>query len=362
MLPDATYMDRALLLAGRARGRTSPNPLVGCVVVAPDGTVVGTGYHERAGEPHAEVFALRQAGHAARGATLYCTLEPCSHFGRTPPCVGRILESGVARVVASVSDPNPRIAGEGFRQLREAGLQVEIGLRADEATRMNRPFFSMMQRGRPWVQLKAATSLDGRVAAAPGQPTRLTSPDADRDSQILRAEVDAIAVGSETILTDDPRLTARDVFRERPLVRAVFDRRLRTPPTARLFAAQDAGPVVVLTSTAAIESQPDRVRALETSGAAVVGVDGGELPDLLRALGARGVQWLLVEGGPTLHRAFFQAGLADAVRLIVAPRMLGAGGVPWLGIPDVPTADLHPTAVRPCGPDVIIDADVHRNR
>ena len=222
-------MERALLLAGRARGQTTPNPLVGAVVVTPDGVVAGTGYHARAGEPHAEVHALREAGGAARGATLYCTLEPCSHTGRTPPCVDRILESGVARVVAAVGDPNPRVSGRGFLRLREAGVRVEVGEGEAAARRLNRPFFSAMRRGRPYVIVKAVTSLDGRVAAGPGAPTRLSSPATDRRTHALRAEVDAIAIGSGTVLVDDPLLTARGVYRSRPLARVIFDRRLRTP-------------------------------------------------------------------------------------------------------------------------------------
>ena len=169
VLADAAYMDRALLLAGRGAGRTTPNPMVGAVVVTPDGVVAGSGFHERAGQPHAEVHALDAAGEAARGATLYCTLEPCSHHGRTPPCVDRIVAAGIARVVAAVQDPNPRVAGAGFRALKNAGVRVDVGVHAEEAARLNRPFFSVMQRGRPFVMAKAATSLDGRVAARAGQ-------------------------------------------------------------------------------------------------------------------------------------------------------------------------------------------------
>jgi diaminohydroxyphosphoribosylaminopyrimidine deaminase/5-amino-6-(5-phosphoribosylamino)uracil reductase len=355
VLSDAAYMERALLLAGRARGRTTPNPLVGAVVVTPEGVVAGAGYHERAGGPHAEVHALREAGEAARGATLYCSLEPCSHAGRTPPCVDRILESGVARVVAAVEDPNPVVAGRGFLRLRQAGVHVEVGAGDAAARRLNRPFFSAMRRGRPYVIVKAVTSLDGRVAAAGGGPTRLSSPAADRRTHALRAEVDAIAVGSGTMLADDPLLTARGVYRDRPLTRVIFDRRLRTPVTARVFSTLDAGPVVIVAGPGA---PADAARALESAGAHVVAALGG-LTGALRLLVPMGVQSVLVEGGPAVHAALWREGAADAVRLVVAPRALGEAGVPWVERVVAPWASWRHLAVEPCGGDVIIEADVH---
>ena len=348
-------MERALLLAGRARGRTTPNPPVGAVVVTPEGVVAGTGYHQRAGEPHAEVFALREAGGAARGATLYCTLEPCSHFGRTPPCVDRVLEAGVARVVAAVEDPNVRVSGGGVRRLRQAGVRVDLGVGERAARRLMRPFFSAIRRGRPYVIVKAVTSLDGRVAGAAGGPTRLSSPAADRRTHALRAEVDALAVGSGTMLADDPLLTVRGVYRGRPLARVIFDRRLRTPVSARVFSTLDAGPLVVVSGPGA----PARAaRALEAAGAQVVAADGS-LCDALRLLVPMGVQSVLVEGGPTVHAALWREHAADAVRLVVASRALGAAGVPWVEPAVAPWASWRPVSVAPCGGDVIIEADVH---
>jgi diaminohydroxyphosphoribosylaminopyrimidine deaminase/5-amino-6-(5-phosphoribosylamino)uracil reductase len=355
VLSDAAYMERALLLAGRARGRTTPNPMVGAVVVAPEGVVIGAGFHERAGEPHAEVHALEEAGGAARGATLYCTLEPCNHVGRTLPCVDRILESGVSRVVAAVEDPNPLVAGRGVERLRRAGVRVDVGTCGAQARRINRPFFSVMRRGRPYVVLKAVTSLDGRVAAAGGGPTRLSGPAADRRTHALRAEVDAVAVGSGTVLADDPLLTVRGVYRERPLARVIFDRRLRTPVSARVLTTLDAGPVVVVAGPGA---PAGAVRALESAGARVVASDG-ELVGALRLLPPMGIQSILVEGGPALHAAFWRRGTADTVRLVVAPRVLGAGGVPWVEHPAAPWASWRLVSVAPCGADVIIEADVH---
>ena len=359
MLSDAAYMDRALFLAGRGRGRTTPNPLVGAVVVTPAGVVAGTGYHERAGEPHAEVHALRAAGDAARGSTLYCTLEPCGHVGRTPPCVDSILRAGIRRVVAAVQDPNPRVAGGGFQRLREAGVQVDVGTGCDTAIRLNRPFFSVMQRGRPFVVAKAATSLDGRVAAAPGAATRMSSAPADRRNQSLRAEVDAIAIGSATLLVDDPMLTAREVFRERPLARVIFDRRLRTRPSARVFATRTAGPIIVVTTAAGIAGDPAAARALESAGAVLIAVPEG-VSGALAALVPLGIHSVLVEGGPTLQAAFWREHVVDAVRLIVGPRVAGPAGVPWLDGSQVPWATLAHVEVQPCGDDTMIDADVYR--
>jgi diaminohydroxyphosphoribosylaminopyrimidine deaminase/5-amino-6-(5-phosphoribosylamino)uracil reductase len=353
VLSDAAYMERALQLAGRARGRTTPNPQVGAVVVTPGGVVAGVGYHQQAGGPHAEVHALREAGEAARGAALYCTLEPCRHVGRTPPCVEAILQAGIGRVVAAVADPSPR-SGGGFRLLRDAGVRVDVGIGEAAARRLMRPFFSAVRRGRPYVIVKAVTSLDGRVAEAGGRPTRLSDPATDRRTHLLRAEVDAIAIGSGTLLADDPRLTVRGVYRRRPLARVVFDRRLRTPVSARLFSTRDAGPVFVVTAP----SPPaDAVRALEAAGAHVLAAE--DMKEALRSLVPLGIQSLLVEGGPTLHAGLFREGAADAVRLVVTPRALGEGGVPWVEQAAAPWSSWRLISVAPCGGDVIIEADVH---
>src|SRR5439155_8007262 len=218
---DVVWMQRAIVLARRGLGRTTPNPVVGACVVTDEGVVVGQGSHERAGEPHAEVHALAAAGARARGATLYCTLEPCVHQGRTGPCVSRIVDAGVTRVVAAVEDPNPAVRGRGFAFLRANGVAVDVGVGADAAIALNRPFFTLMREGRPFVILKAATSLDGRIASAPGRRTPLTSHESNRHAPRARAEGDATAVGSGTILTDDPELTPRGAYRERPLVRVI---------------------------------------------------------------------------------------------------------------------------------------------
>jgi diaminohydroxyphosphoribosylaminopyrimidine deaminase/5-amino-6-(5-phosphoribosylamino)uracil reductase len=240
-------MRRAIAHARRGLGRTTPNPIVGACIVSDEGVVLGQGAHEFAGGPHAEINALEEAGADARGATLYCTLEPCSHTGKTGPCTERIIAAGIRRVVAAMGDPFPRVNGRGFAALRAHGIEVDVGVEHDAAVRLNQPFLTAVRRGRPFVILKAATSLDGRIAIE-GERTPLTSAPALRHAQYMRAQVDAIGVGSETILVDDPLLTAREVYRERPLTRVLFDRRGRVPPTARIFSTLSAGPVVVVTS------------------------------------------------------------------------------------------------------------------
>src|SRR5688572_18820546 len=234
-------MARALLLAERGRGTTTPNPLVGAVVVRPDGVVVGQGAHLKAGGPHAEVIALDVAGDNARGATLYCTLEPCCHVGRTGPCVERILSARIARVVAAVGDPNPRVAGRGFDFLRQHGVAVSRGVGAEFAARQNGPFLTWIRHHRPLVILKTAVSADGFVGRTDGR-VQLTSQAADRWFQRQRAEVDAIAVGAGTVLIDNPLLTARDVYRARPLTRVIFDWHARVPADARVFSTVGEGP------------------------------------------------------------------------------------------------------------------------
>ena len=353
-------MERALFHAARGAGRTSPNPLVGAVVVSGDGVVVGQGFHARAGEPHAEVNALDQAGGRARGATLYCTLEPCCHQGRTGPCVSRIVDAGVARVVAAVEDPNPAVRGRGFALLRERGVTVDVGMAADNAVTLNQPFFTLMREGRPFVVLKAATSVDGRIAEAPGRRTQLTSAAANRHAHRVRAEVDAIGVGSGTILADDPELTARGAFRERPLARVIFDRRLRTPPTARVLSTPGAGPVIIVT-TAGPAARADLRAPLEARGAQIEVADG-TLRAALERLARRQIESLLLEGGGAVQAAAWDEGLVDYVRLYVTPHVLGDNGVPLLPDRAFSSARLHDRRIVPLGPDVLIEGYVHGTR
>lgn len=360
-MTDSDYMDRALFLAARGRGRTSPNPMVGAVIVSPDGVVVGQGFHERAGDAHAEVAALLAAGGRARGATLYCTLEPCCHHGRTPPCVPRIVESGITRVVAATVDPYPAVDGRGFSSLRAQGVHVEVGVGRPAALRLNQPFFTLTREGRPFVILKAATSLDGRIARAPGQRTELTSTAANRHAHLVRAEIDAIGVGVGTILADDPLLTSRGAYRERPLVRVIFDRRLRTPPDARVLSTQNAGPVIIVTE-AGEEARAERQRRLEERGAEIEVARDGSFGAALVRLGARRIGSLLLEGGAALHAAAWDEGLVDYVRLYVTPHVLGPDGVALLGGRPLSSDALLERRVERLGPDVLIEGYVHGPR
>ncbi len=353
-------MARALRHAARGRGRTSPNPLVGAVVVTPDGVVVGTGYHEAAGRPHAEIVALEAAGDRARGATLYSTLEPCCHWGRTGPCVERIVAAGIARVVAAVEDPDPRVAGRGVRYLREHGVAVTVGPGHREAVRLNAPYFTVARRGRPFVILKVALSVDGCVAARPGARTGLTGPEARRAMHAQRAAVDAIAVGSNTLRVDGPALTPRGAYRARPLVRVVFDSQLVTPPTARLLSTLEAGPVIMVVSRSGLEAYPDRARALEAAGAHLLVGDAREMGHALGQLVPLGVQSMLIEGGVGLHRAAWRAGVVDRVEAWIAPCALGPEGVRWLGVDELSLAGLLDLEVELHGRDVRMVGDVHR--
>jgi diaminohydroxyphosphoribosylaminopyrimidine deaminase/5-amino-6-(5-phosphoribosylamino)uracil reductase len=359
MVRDLDYIARAFDLAERGRATTSPNPMVGAVVVGPDGSVVGQGFHEIAGGPHAEVRALDEAGPLARGASLYCTLEPCSHTGRTGPCVERIVAAGISRVIASTPDPNPRVAGRGFQFLRDRGIDVIVGPGRARALRLNRAYFTFIVEGRPFVIAKAATSLDNCVSPGVGARGRISSPESLRHAHGVRAEVDAIGVGSETILVDDPQLTAREVGRRRPLTRVVFDRRLRVPPTARLFSTLDAGPVIIVTTPETLADHPSRARALEAAGAQLEPIHEGNLRAAFQRLGERQVMSLLLEGGPTVQKAAAAADRIDAVHVYVAPHALGEDGVRWLAPDELRIASLADRLVTPCGPDVFMEGYVH---
>ena len=354
---DVAFMDRALFVAERGRGRTTPNPIVGAVIVDADGVVVGHGAHLAAGGPHAEVIALERAGRRARGATLYCTLEPCAHVGRTGPCVTRIVDAGIGRVVAAVTDPNPRVSGRGFAHLRAHGIDVVEDVERRAAERQNAPFLTWMRQQRPLVTLKLAVSRDGFVGRH-DRRVQLTGAIADRFFQRQRAEVDAIAVGSGTVIADDPRLTARGAFRERPLTRVIFDWRARVSERARVFSTLDQGPVIMILSAAAANAAPQLVRSLIARGVMVQVFDEIGISPVLAWLGSREILSLLVEGGPSLHARFVDAGAADRVQLIVTPARLGEG-VPAGALPDVAWREAPST--RQLGEDTLIEFDVHRS-
>lgn len=320
---DARFMARALQLANKGLHTTDPNPRVGCVVVK-NGEIVGEGWHKRAGEPHAEVLALTAAGAQARDATAYITLEPCCHQGRTPPCTRALIDADIARVVAAMQDPNPRVAGQGAQQLRDAGIAIDVGLMEASARALNPGFVQRMQIGRPYVRVKLAASLDGRTALASGESKWITGTAARHDVQCWRARSSAILSGIGTILADDPSLTVRDfdIHGRQPL-RVVADSRLRLPATAKLLTAP--GTTVVVTASA----DSDRAATLTNVGAELVllrGADGRvDLEALLAHLAQREVNELLVEAGASLSGALLDAGLIDELIVYIAPHVLGAG-------------------------------------
>ncbi len=330
---DVRFLRRALALAGRARGRTAPNPMVGAVVVR-DGAVVGEGFHPAAGQPHAEVFALRAAGDRARGATLYVTLEPCSHVGRTPPCADAVIAAGIRRVVAAAGDPNPLVAGQGLARLRAAGVAVECGLLQAEEARLNEAFRRWIVTRRPFVTLKLAASLDGQLATRTGESQWITGPAARRDVHRLRAVSDAILTTADTVLADDPALTARLPGARQPR-RVVVDARLRTDPAARVYAPAEAPPLL-----ATLVDDPARLAPYRARGVEILGLparDGHVDPDaLMAALGARAILALLVESGGRFAAALLAAGQVHKLRLYLAPLLIGgAAAVPLLAGPGI---------------------------
>jgi diaminohydroxyphosphoribosylaminopyrimidine deaminase/5-amino-6-(5-phosphoribosylamino)uracil reductase len=336
---DAFYMARAMELARKGVYSTHPNPRVGCVIVR-DGEIVGEGWHVRAGEPHAEVHALRQAGDKSRDATAYVTLEPCSHHGRTPPCADALVNAGVARVVAAMQDPNPDVAGRGLLRLMSAGIAVQSGVLEGEARALNKGFLKRMEHGLPYVRVKLAMSLDGRTAMASGESQWITGPDARSAVQRLRAQASVVLTGADTVLADNARLTVRPdelglnaeltaLAVTRPPLRVLIDGRLRVPLDAPFFKAGNA-----LVATCAAASARERysddgheLLALPSSGGHV------DLRKLLVELANRGVNDVLVEAGPKLAGAFTRLGLVDEFQIFVAGKFMGSSARPLLDLP-----------------------------
>ena len=342
---DQRSMARALELARKGVYSTHPNPRVGCVIVA-GGQVVGEGWHARAGEPHAEVHALRQAGAKARGATAYVTLEPCSHHGRTPPCAEALVQAGVARVVAAMQDPNPQVAGRGLARLQEAGIEVACGVLESEARALNVGFIKRMEQGLPYVRVKLAMSLDGRTAMASGESQWITGPAARAAVQRLRARASVVLTGADTVLADGARLTVRPdelglnaeltaLAMTRPPLRVLVDGRLRVPLSAPFY---QAGKALVATCAAAGARQ-----LFLDDGHELLAVSGSnghvDLRKLLLELAARGANEVLVEAGPRLAGAFARQGLVDEYQLFVAPKLLGSSARPLLDLPLARMAD-----------------------
>jgi len=365
---DVTHMREALALAERGWGHVSPNPMVGAVVLAGD-EVIGRGWYEGPrGAPHAEVRALRDAGGRARGSTVVCTLEPCAHHGATPPCTDALIDAGVARVVVGATDPNPLVDGSGIKRLRDAGLDVRVGVLGDEAHRLNAAFERHVMTGTPFVIWKVATSLDGKTAARDGSSRWITSEEARLDAHRLRAWADAIVVGAGTVAADDPSLTARhpglgDAWQ--PL-RVVVSAARALPAAAAIF--DDRAPALVATTAggepAVTRSLPPGVEVVICAADAAGGVAPGAL---LEALGKRDVQGVLLEGGATLAWSFVRDGAVDRVVQYVAPRVIGGAGAPSAVMgegfaPVGAAAELSFVRVDRIGPDLRVEADVHGHR
>jgi diaminohydroxyphosphoribosylaminopyrimidine deaminase/5-amino-6-(5-phosphoribosylamino)uracil reductase len=346
---DERHMRRALALAERGLFTTQPNPRVGCVIAHGE-VVAGEGWHRRAGEPHAEVLALREAGERALGATAYVTLEPCAHHGRTPPCADALVAAGVARVVAAIRDPNPRVSDGGFAKLRAAGIDVTTGLCEREARDLNEGFLSRMERGRPWVRLKIAASLDGRTALASGESKWITSEAARADVQRWRARSSAILTGIGTVLADDARLTVRLDEPHVPPLRVVLDGKLRTPAKSHVLDGAVPTLVAHATESAPSDARFERVERLD------IGANGGQLDlaAILAELATREVNELQVEAGPILSGSLLASGLVDELLLYIAPILLGDTARPVANLPplaalaDAPRLTL--VEQMPCGP------------
>lgn len=317
MMTDKQYMELALQLANSARGNTNPNPLVGAVIVK-DGVIVGTGMHRKAGEPHAEVHAFNMAGEQAKGATLYVTLEPCSHFGKTPPCALRVKESGVARVVVAMQDPNPDVAGRGIRLLREAGIDVEVGLCENEALRLNERFIHNMLTARPFIRTKYAMTLDGRIATHTGDSKWITGEAARLDVHRIRHEVDGILVGIGTVLADNPSLTTRlpEGYGKNP-IRIVLDTQLRTPLDAHVV--NDEAPTIIIVGEAVTATQ--QAPFIEKGVTFIT--RRKTLHETLEALYEAGITDILVEGGGAVHSTFVREQLSNQCLIYIAPKIIG---------------------------------------
>lgn len=332
---DYAAMAQALALAERGLYTTTPNPRVGCVIVR-DGITVGSGWHARAGEPHAEVHALREAGEAARGATAYVTLEPCAHFGRTPPCADALIRAGVARVVAAMQDPDPRTAGQGLARIAAAGIEVACGLMADEARELNIGFVSRLSRQRPWLRLKAAASLDGKTALNNGISQWITGPAARRDGQHWRARACAILTGIGTVRDDDPRLNVREVETSRQPLRVVVDARLEMSPQARMLNDPDGGPVLIACGARADST---RAAALRAAGAEILELPNPagkvDLPALLAELARRGLNEVHAEAGFKLNGSLLSEGCVDELLLYVAPMLVGDAARGLFNLPEL---------------------------
>ena len=358
---DVKYMRRALALAARARGRTSPNPLVGAVVVQ-GGEVVGEGYHQAAGGAHAEVHAINHAGTAAHGGTLYVTLEPCVHYGRTPPCTEAIIQSGIARVFAAHVDPNPKVSGKGIQELEKAGIRVCVGLCEPEARRLNEIFIKYIRTNRPFVILKSAMSLDGKIATITGESKWISSEASRLRGHEIRDTVDAILVGVNTVINDDPSLTTRLPGRDgKDPARIIVDSECRTPLKARILNPDGDGYAIIATTKRASR---ERITRLEATGARVLVVEEKSnrvcLSSLMQVLGCKDITSVLIEGGSEINASALKAGIVDKVMFFIAPKIIGGTDAPspigGKGIQRLAEAhELRDLSVRSIDGDILVE-------
>jgi len=362
---DEQYMKQALSIAQYGMGRTSPNPMVGAVIVL-DGRVVGQGWHRQAGTPHAEINALQQAGDLAKGATMYVTLEPCSHYGRTPPCADAVIAAGVKKVVVAMNDPNPLVAGQGIKKLRAANIQVVEGVLATDAATLNEIFIKHISTQMPFVLLKSAMSLDGKIAAHTGHSQWITGPESRERVQKFRDCYDAILVGIGTVLADNPSLTTRLPYKGKNPIRIIIDSQARTPLDAHVVTDCLAPTIIVVTPSA----PQDRIEALKTCGAEVLIAevkDGGvDLRLLFKVLTGQGITSILIEGGGSINASVLKENLVDKIHWFVAPKIIGGvgalGPVGGQGVTDVNHAYLFEDMnIELIGQDILISAYM-RNR
>ena len=363
---DEQYMRQALSIAGYAIGRTSPNPMVGAVIVR-DGRIVGQGWHRQAGTPHAEINALQQAGDLAQGATMYVTLEPCSHYGRTGPCADAVIAAGIKKVVVAMNDPNPLVAGRGIKKLREAGIEVLEGILAAKAAALNEIFIKYISTQMPFVVLKSAMSLDGKIAAFTGHSQWITGPESRQHVQKLRDCYDAILVGIGTVLADNPSLTTRLPYKGKNPIRIIIDSRARTPLDAHVVTDGLAPTIIVVTH----EAPQDRINALRTYGAEILVANakpggGVDLRQLFKALTGQNIASILIEGGASINASVLAENLVDRIYWFIAPKIIGGQGalgpVGGQGVADVNQAYLFEDMnIEPMGQDILISAYM-RNR
>jgi diaminohydroxyphosphoribosylaminopyrimidine deaminase/5-amino-6-(5-phosphoribosylamino)uracil reductase len=361
---DKKYMLTALKLAQRGIGAVEPNPAVGCVIVK-SGQVIGKGWHRRFGGPHAEINALndcRNLGANPKGAVMYVTLEPCCHIGKTGPCTASIIDAGITRVVAAMTDPSPNTQGKGFERLRQAGIEVEVGLCEQQAGLLNAPFIKFASTGKTWVSLKWAQSIDGKLAYADGARTQISCQISRKDALKLRNRAQAILVGIETILADDPLLTPRGAgSKGKKLTRIIMDSQLRIPLTSRLVKTAKEQPVVVVTYAGSVAANSEKIQSLEKAGVEILAFGDlqgkSNLAFVLDELAKRGIEQLLVEGGPKILASFLREGLADELCVYVAPKVFGGAGAADLaqalaGLQSI--AELHRVQVKTFGGDTRI--------